>query len=179
MSRPTFRALRADDTERLLAFFDRPDQGFCFCRFWNFPDTNEAWLARPASANRAACQRDFAQLRGQLALRGEDVVGWLRWAPSAALPKLAAQGLEEAPPPDRASLLCFAVAADLRRQGIARGLLASALETLRAEGFAAVHAYPRTVPGEPWTGPAALFDACGFRVLRKGEPRAVWGRSLR
>ncbi len=161
----------------LLAFFDRPDQRFCYCRYWDFPGSNQDWLACASGFNREACVAAMAQgeLHGSLAWDGGRVGGWLRWQPADELPKLQSMQLEIGPAPGVASLLCFSVASELRGQGVARGLLRHALVSQRAAGFLAAHAYPKTEPdGAQWTGPEALFRELGFAPLRTAQPRSTW-----
>ena len=173
---------RVDD---LLAFFDRPDQGFCYCRFWNFEGSNEDWLARDPDANRQAFldAARAGELRGTLAVVEGEVVGWIRDERTDRLPKLVALGLEEQGPDARlASLLCFSVAEPRRGQGIAAALLDGALRSLGARGVTEVHAYPRPGPdleaGQVWTGPRPLLESRGFSVVRRGATRWTLARSI-
>lgn len=162
----------------LLAFLARPDQGFCFCRFWSFDGDTAAWLACDPAQNRAALERALAadEVWGIVAVDRDEVIGWLRLAPSAAVPKLSDPTL------DAASVLCMSVAADRRGEGVARAMLRAAIEASRAQGFGALRAYPRPEDaldaGAVWTGPRALFEAEGFRKVREGERRWTYERRL-
>src|SRR5262245_59914569 len=66
----------------------------CYCRFWHFQDTNNAWLDRCANApgdNRAELEAAIAggsdEARGVVAIAGDRVVGWLKVAPAAIMAK--------------------------------------------------------------------------------------------
>lgn len=154
----------------LLEFFDRPDQGFCFCRFWEEDVPNEAWVHGEASAHRAARSAAMDRLEGVVALEGASVIGWLRFAPTASLTKLRTQRLEPVGDAAAYAILCLAVASDARGRGVASALLDHAIAALEARGVAEIHAYPRPEaalgPAEVWTGPRAAFEARGFTAVR-------------
>jgi len=162
----------------LLAFMDRPDQSFCFCRFWYFAGDSEAWLACDSSANRAALARDLDadNVWGAVAVEGSEIVGWLRLARSAEVPKLGD------PTPDAASVLCMSVAVERRSEGVARALLRAAIDAARAAGCVELRAYPRIGEGldagAVWTGPAALYASEGFVEVGRGERRLTCALAL-
>lgn len=166
----------------LLAYLDQPDQGFCFCRFWFFEGTAEAWLACEPERNREVLTQALArdEVWGIVALDEERVIGWARLAPASEVPKLA--DLEPDPPADAASLLCMSVTEDRRGRGVARALLVAAIGEARARGFAQLRAYPRPEDGLDaggvWTGPRRLFEAHGFVKVHEGQRRWTLARAL-
>jgi GNAT superfamily N-acetyltransferase len=73
------------------------------------------------------------------------------------------------------SIVCFYVLAKWRWRGVASALLGAATERALALGATEVEGYP-VVPKKPsepvpyafaWTGVAALFQAAGYRQLRR------------
>jgi ribosomal protein S18 acetylase RimI-like enzyme len=81
------------------------------------------------------------------------------------------------------AIVCFVVAPDARRQGIASALLAAALLHLRERGMRAVEAYPRTTDAEAtpqslYPGPKAMYLRAGFEVVRESEGFTIVRRSL-
>jgi len=162
----------------LLAFLARPDQGFCFCRYWDFGGGTVAWLACDPEANRDAMARalDAGEVWGVVALDGDAVVGWMRLSRTAAVPKLADDA------PGAASVLCVAVAEERRGRGLARALLRAAIEAARDARFVELRAHPRFEDGldagAVWTGPRRLFEAEGFVKVREGERRWTYARTL-
>jgi GNAT superfamily N-acetyltransferase len=84
--------------------------------------------------------------------------------------------LDLEPSPNTWAVSCFLIAPHARGRGIARALLAAAVETARSEGATHLEGYPRregSDPDELWTGPEALFLDAGFAVVRDSLPRAV------
>jgi GNAT superfamily N-acetyltransferase len=178
--------------------FDRAHVG-CFCRWWHFHGTKNDWLARCAmspdtSRGEAALAIDAGstEATGLVALRGEVVVGWMKIAPRASLPKL--RGL----PVYRARLAkdeegawsigCLLVDPAERRRGVARSLLAAAPAFARDRGASFLEGYPRHVPAtrhgplydeEAWMGPEAIFAELGFtRVDAEEEAYPLWRLAL-
>jgi len=162
----------------LLAFLARPDQGFCFCRYWFFGGSNERWLACDPRANRADLERALArgEVWGVVALEGDAVVGWMRLARTEDVPKLGDDAR------DAASVLCVSVAEERRGAGVARALLRAAIEEARHAGFGELRAYPRFEDGldagAVWTGPRALFESEGFTKVAEGARRWTYARPL-
>lgn len=174
-----FRVKRFN-TDNEADFFDfhaRVD-GECFCTAWWVP-TWEAWMETTAQNNR--------QLRQELLARGEydgyllyvdgKVAGWCQVGRRDRLSKLVTQfGLEAEN--DVGAVTCFQIDPERRGQGLASRLLAGVLDDLHSQGVKRVQAYPKLDPGLPahqqWTGPHALYQEAGFRMLRKNNTRAVY-----
>jgi GNAT superfamily N-acetyltransferase len=176
-------ALTAGRHRALLAYFDQPDQGFCFCGFWFFEGTTEAWLRCDPQRNREALTRALSrdEVWGIVALREDRVIGWARLAPTSEVRKLS--DLEPDPPDDAASLLCMSVSEDSRGGGVARALLAAAIGEARSRGYAQLRAYPRPEEGleagEVWTGPRRLLEAHGWNEVQQGPKRWTFAKALR
>ncbi len=153
---------------------------WCFCAAWTVPSW-EDWGERTSDQNRAvrAAMFDTARYDGFLAYDGAgQAVGWLQCAPLAWFPKLYQQ-MHRTPEPGVYALGCFLVAPDSRRQGVARALLAGALEWLDGADAVACEAFPRrgvSGEGEVWTGPESLLVAAGFRVVVDDSARPVLRR---
>lgn len=153
----------------------------CWCRWW--VTTNADYSALDDGDRRAATQSDHetGQLRGLVALRDGEPVGWVGVGPRAdfvRLPrtKVIAGAVPEADfdVPGIWSVLCFTVSPAHRRTGVARALLTAAVEHARAAGATTVEAYPIDTgtsagsalpPTDLNTGTAALFASAGFREV--------------
>lgn len=186
-------ARRADylgffDHERGPAFADNPEWAACYCHFHHVSPRLD-WDALDGAANRTAMDARIAcgEMEGYLAYRGDAVVGWLNAQPRNKLGHGDARIGVVTPPgnvPDHeaAAIVCFVVAPEARRQGIARVLLSAALDDLAVRGIRVVDAYPalHDAPNAPardhYRGPRSLFVAAGFvdllhhggvRVMRK------------
>jgi GNAT superfamily N-acetyltransferase len=68
------------------------------------------------------------------------------------------------------AVVCFVVAPDHRRRGIARSLLEAACDAARAQGLETVEAYPRRqarTAAQHCHGPLELYRGQGFTVHRE------------
>lgn len=154
------------------AFADNPKWSSCYCQFLHVDHRCTDWQARTAAENRAAaCDRIASgRMRGHLALRGGEVVGWCN-----AEPRTMLEAFLDEPDPEAERLgqiTCFVVAPAHRRTGVATALLAAACTGLREQGMAIAEASPKaegTGDAENHYGPLALYLAAGFTVLRPAE----------
>lgn len=137
---------------------------------------------RKTEANRAAFQAlvDAGRFTGLLAYEDGQAesglpVGWLSFGPREDFAKLARSPVMK--PVDDApvwSVICFVVRPTHRGQGVARALLAAALDEARRRGVT-LEAYPVDRPGPRdddslWFGPAALYAAAGFSEVARRKP---------
>lgn len=163
----------------------------CFCRYWQFEGTKNDWLERSALRPEENEAEAFAvpaapDARGLVALEDDRVVGWLKIAPTVAVPKLLRQPVYKRLPlaaEDAHAIVCFLVHPDLRQTGVARALLQAAPDFARAHGARSLQAYPRRasyrIPDEQaFAGPESLFLAEGFVVLHDEPPYPVLERRL-
>lgn len=82
--------------------------------------------------------------------------------------------------------MCFIVAPDSRRQGVATALLDAAVEYLRGLGLRAAEAYPPLKgPDDPalwpavnYHGPLSMFEKAGFRTVREAGGYATVRKEL-
>jgi GNAT superfamily N-acetyltransferase len=185
----------AEHEEGLVALF-RATGSPCFCRFWHFDGTNNAWLQRCAEEperNRdelvTALRAGGDEARGVVALEDGELVGWTKVAPAVGVPKLYARKLYKSLPcfeGDRAGVYvigCLLVDPRFRRRGVATSLVEGAVRAAEAWGARALEAFPRR-PKEPvadeelWTGPVSAFTTNGFVVVNEFEPYPVLRREL-
>ena len=182
--------LRFFDHERGAAFADNPEWAKCYCHFYQVPRVID-WEALTASQNRTAMQAriEVATMDGFLALDGADQVGWLNAQPRDALPHcFDRMRIEPTPLPceafEAAVIVCFVVAPQRRRQGIARVLLAAALASFAARGIKLVDAFPfksgaSELAADHCHGSLSLFLDQGFTVLREDETMTPVRKILR
>jgi GNAT superfamily N-acetyltransferase len=160
----------------LVAYADNPAWSSCYCMERLAPDFEE----RTKDQNRAS-RSDLlrsGKANGLVAYRLGRVVGWCHAAPKAEL-----LNIPTGPEREVAATVCFVVAPDARRQGIATALLAAALAHLRERGMRAVEAYPLTAdaaasPQSLYVGPKAMYLRAGFEVVREHESFTIVRRSL-
>ncbi len=143
----------------------------CWCQAWR-GSSSALGFTGPA-ANRDALRAqivagDFAP--GVIAYLGADPVGWCGLGPRAAMPRLVKS--RTIPTIDDApvwSIGCFVVRPGYRRRGVARALLAGAIDYARSRGAPAIEAYPidpdgaRISTSQGFVGFASMFETAGFR----------------
>ena len=151
----------------------------CWCQSWRGSAAARGFSG-PA-ANRDALEAQILEAEvsddgfapGLIAYVGGQPVGWCGLGPRAAMPRLV--NSRTIPAPDDLpvwSIGCFVVRVGYRRIGVAKALLAGAIEYARDQGAPAVEAYPID-PGEArvstsfgFVGFTSMFEAAGFeRVL--------------
>lgn len=151
------------------AFADHPEWAFCYCRSMHADTTVKPWKDHTAAENRRAVIPliQHGGLQGLLAYAGENVVGWCHAAPTRLIPALD----DEPGATDEGvgNIVCFVVASEWRRRGVARLLLDAACDSLRQQGLTMVQAYPARkadTPGDMHYGPLKLYLGAGFTVWR-------------
>ncbi len=183
--------------DRLAALFEASSCG-CHCRYWHFSGTKNDWLARLATTpdeNKmelsAALAAHDDSARGLVAiangLENKPIVGWMKLAPRAAVPKLrnlpTYRSLDLGDDAGAFSIGCFLVHPAHRKNGVARALVDAAPEIVRAWGGKSIEAYPHRIDRpmydeEAWMGPASLFMHAGFEKIAGEDPYPVLRRNV-
>jgi GNAT superfamily N-acetyltransferase len=142
------------------------------CIYWELPELfdqrppkdamrslKEQWLAEH-SAGRAL---------GKVARAGKELRGFIQYGP----PEMYPRQLEYRSGPvsgDAVLITCLFVAEPYRGQGIARQLLSLAERAAVQEyGCAALETFARKNSADNPSGPAQLYVACGFEILREED----------
>jgi GNAT superfamily N-acetyltransferase len=182
-----FEAAGPEHADTLLALFERTATP-CNCQYWHFSGDKNAWLDRLFHApelNRAAFAQNLTQsgLKGVVALRENQAVGWMKLCLAETIPKLYDQRLYKGlpcfnGPRDRVlSIGCLLVDEELRRTGVARALVQKGVELAEQTGARAIEAFPRRSeqagPAELWTGPLSIFLDAGFQIINDFRPYPV------
>src|SRR5256886_13911129 len=124
--------------------------------------------ARTKEQNRASRSELLrsAKANGLVAYRLGRVVGWCHAAPKSELKSVPGE-----PASDVGAIVCFVVAPDQRRQGIATQLLEAAVDHLRSRGMKTAEAYPRVGEIEPfrwgwaqYVRPPSMYAKNGFAI---------------
>jgi len=182
------------DGPALVDLFDRAGVA-CFCRYWHFPETSNAWLARMAHAadtNRyeflTALREGSEEALGVVARKGDEAIGWLKLAPATSVPKM----YERRPYRNLPCLSgsrdgvfvvgCMLVDPRERHRSIPDALVAGAIGVARERGGRAIEALPRRAADlrdeERWMGSFSTFSRAGFRVVHDFGPYPVLRLSL-
>jgi GNAT superfamily N-acetyltransferase len=156
----------------------------CWCMYYRV--RGKGYLTRPSDGQRSSSKEALRTLAahdpppGLIGYRGRTPVGWLSLGPREDFAKLAKSPVMK--PVDEQpvwSIVCFVVPSGYRKQGVARELLAGAVEYARQRGVRLLEAYP-VDKDEPsaaeasWFGSKRMFDEAGFeQVARRRVDRPV------
>jgi ribosomal protein S18 acetylase RimI-like enzyme len=153
----------------MVAYADNPNWARCFC-MEKLVDDYEERTRQQNRTSRSELIRS-AKANGLVAYRLGRVVGWCHAAPKAELREVPGDSRA-----DTGAIVCFVVAPDQRRQGIATQLLDAALVHLRSRGMTAAEAYPWAgeIEASRWVwsqyvGPLSMYEKAGFQIAEKQD----------
>lgn len=169
-------------------FGTRGDPSGCWCQWFKLPRKDWDETGPDGKTDMLHSQVD-AGSPGVLAFLGEEPVGWAAVEPYSAYPSLRRSPISKrlAGDPDEPwAVTCFVVRLDFRRRGIARALLAGAVEHARERGAQLIEGYPVDPDVRPslsnaerYHGTVSLFESAGFEVVRRpSATRAVMRRTV-
>lgn len=179
MTDVTVRAISPDQHEPVMHYFDmvayadNPNWSKCYCA----ERLVENYDSRTKAENRAFRSQliQSAKANGLVAYRLGRVVGWCHAAPKTEL--LNVEGEKD---PNVGAIVCFVVAPDQRRQGVATALLEAAVDHLRKRGMRTAEAYPWLGEIDPsrwsqsmYVGPLSMYVKAGFDIAEQHEDFAV------
>ena len=162
----------------LVAYADNPNWSKCYCA----ERLVEDYDSRTKEQNRAFRSQliQSAKANGLVAYRLGRVVGWCHAAPKTEL--LHIEGASDGAV---GAIVCFVIAPDQRRQGVATTLLEAAVEHLRKRGMRAAEAYPRLGEIDPshwaqamYVGPLSMYVKAGFAIEEQHDDFAVVRKAL-
>jgi len=155
--------------------------GGCWCMWWRL--TNKEFDAQKGERNRRAMKAvvNSGRIPGILAYHERRAVGWCSVAPREEFPRLERSRVLKPVDGQRVwSVVCFFVAKEYRRRGVAKRLLKAAVEHVRAHGGSILEGYavePKAgkMPDLfAYHGPASLYKSVGFKeVTRRSETRPI------
>ena len=159
----------------IAAFADHPEWSGCYCVEPHLCEKVEPELPKGVQSNCRNYAIDFiksGKLQGYLAYGDDEVVGWCNVNDKGNYEKITA--IKDFLTDDDSSkkiksIMCFNVAAKMRKKGIATALLKQICEDAVAENYDIVEAYPYN--GEPnvyyyFSGPIAMYEKQGFVIFR-------------
>ncbi len=155
--------------------------GGCWCMCWR-AESYKAWQrVRGAGARKAFRECVLkGKAHGILAFAKSEPVGWCSIGPRNDFPLLQkSKTYKQDDLDDVWSVTCFFIHRNWRRRGLSRGLLKAAVEAMRKRGVGVVEAYPVTTTKDgrrigssmAWTGPLAIYEELGFKVVQTTNPR--------
>ena len=114
---------------------------------------------------------------GLVGYRGRQAVGWVSIGPREDYAKLVRSPVMKAVDDKPVwSVICFVVPTEYRKQGVARALLAGAIEWAKKQGATLIEAYPvdkrgRCTDDSLWFGTKSMYDRAGFREVARRKPQ--------
>jgi GNAT superfamily N-acetyltransferase len=177
--------------DELQAVFGRGGAAKCQCQRIKLGDRD--WFAMPTEerAHRLREETDCGHpeaehTSGMVAYLDGEPVGWVAVEPRANYRRLRGSSVpwagrtEDPDDPDVWAIVCFAIRAGYRGQGLTRPLTEAAVEFARVHGAKAVEGYPM-IPkpgqlvswGEMNVGSRNTFVAAGFREVSHPTTRRV------
>ena len=153
------------------AFANTPQWSGCYCQFYLAEPGASASTPEMAPTNRQLALERLSSggFSGYLAFDGEMAIGWVAAGPANQYRLL--------PQEDscKARIPCFVIDPNYRGRGVATALLNSAIDDLRALGYAKVQAAPSvdsTSQEGNYHGPKAMFLKAGFQegpLMQNGQ----------
>lgn len=176
-----------------VAFTDNSDWAGCYCVYYHYSEElldeiKESVTIRPGeSINRIMAERliQLGTLCGYLAYLDGAVVGWCNVNDKDKFARLSRERRPDLWDDQDAcekvkSIVCFTIAPDMRRKGIATAMLAKACEDAAAEGYSYFEAYP--TKGElnslSYHGPLNMYEKLGFTVHKELKDYTVVRKKL-
>ena len=161
-------------------FREGGDPRWCWCQYWRLRSKDFSAAKVPQLRDRLLEQATSAQPPGLVAFDGDRAVGWVSLGPRSDFERVErSRVIPRVDDRPVWSIVCFAVSASARGQGVARALLEGAIDHARERGAEALEAYPVAIDeGEPihpdaaFTGTLPMFERAGFRVVadRASDP---------
>jgi GNAT superfamily N-acetyltransferase len=145
----------------------------CWCMYWRDRSLEHGEPKKRAMGKLVRAGRE----PGLLAYDGEEPVGWVSVGPREDFPPLLSSPQyrpREAGGGDAVwSLVCFTVDKNAQGRGVARALLAAAVEHAFAHGASSLEAYPHKTERTNYMGHVELFAAAGFVSVRETSKRVL------
>jgi ribosomal protein S18 acetylase RimI-like enzyme len=154
------------------AFTDNPHWSSCYCRCYHFDHDNCDWNQTTAEENRAAVIELIknGKMNGYLAYDNDRPIGWLNSNHRNNYSVISYDDVDESE--NAGSIICFIIAKEYRRKGIARLLLDTAIEEFKQQGLDFVEGYPVIdVVGDDknYHGPLSLYYSAGFEEYDRDD----------
>lgn len=154
----------------------------CWCMFYRRSGKRSRSTLPPGLTPSEASRAELLRLAGSdpppglIGYRGDVPVGWVSLGPREDYAKLQRSPVMK--PVDEQpvwSVICFVVPSEHRHRGVAKALLAGAVEYARNRGVTLLEAYPidkpdRIADDSLWFGTKSMYDAAGFEEVARRRP---------
>jgi GNAT superfamily N-acetyltransferase len=165
---------RWDDVVAVMG--TRGDPSRCWCQYFRL--RGKQWSGSSPGTNREALHgqvADDAVPPGVVGYVDGEPAGWCATAPRTAYPRVLASPNWRTDADGAWAVTCFVVRTGRRRNGLARHLLAGAVDLAASHGATvvegrAVDVSSRMSSADLYRGPLSVFLAEGFTVVRRSSP---------
>jgi len=172
----TIRPIVSGDAERFVEYFDRLDFSHarewkgCYCRYYHHRMDSAGWMARTPETNRQEAIESIraGKTGGFLAFDEEKCVGWLIGGPLDHYPRLTEWLLPFSQGKKFAVTICFVIDPEYRGKGLARSLLAHAIDSFRTQGMEGAFALPvadKDGGNRRYRGTIHMYQEAGYREI--------------
>jgi ribosomal protein S18 acetylase RimI-like enzyme len=175
----TIKKLEPSTMDDFLFFFDKigfsdnKDWQGCYCHFYHFKGDRKDWGDRNGEANKNASIKLISsnKMTGFLVYDKDQPIGWCNANIKENFPALVSDSeINYVTNEKIASIVCFLIAPEYRRMGIARKLLNYIQETFKNENFDYLEAYPRrnvTSAAHNYKGPLPMYEKEEFKIFKE------------
>ena len=187
-----------------LTYFDQmreedyEDFTGCYCVWYHWCEQHETERATYEKAGGNSFKRELAmrlinegKLQGYLAYQNGQVIGWVNTNDKESYDRLSRinypelwqieDSLGQSQQKEKVkSIVCYSIAPEFRRQGIAGKLLERVYEDARQEGYDYVEAYPSLETENihrNYHGPLGMYEKQGFQVVKEFDDAVIVRKS--
>ena len=172
-------------------FFSNSDFSFgCYCTWYNWTDELERERNSCDDESRQYFKRNLAsrlikegRLNGFMAYLGDSVVGWCNAGLKENYERICRESMwwtESNEYEKVLSIVCYVVAPDMQRKGIATKLLKAVCEEANEKGYDYIEAYPGTnEDGTPsYHGNYSMYTKQGFELVQNHSGNTIARKKL-
>lgn len=154
-----------------VAFKDNKDWSGCYCYFYHFAGNDEEWVKRTGEDNRLSAIKSIKEglMNGYLAYLNGKPIGWCNVNDKSNYSRLLLNKELGDAEGKIASIVCFNIAPDYRKQGVASKLLNKICAVYSEKGYEYIEAYPRRdvlTSALHYHGPLSMYLKKGFIIYK-------------
>jgi len=157
-----------------LSFEHEPRWSSCFCRWYHTECSIEEWQKRTAAENRQEALEEIARgnMRGYLAFDQDKCIGWCNANNAQQFVRLRSHLEPFIEGRKIGCVICFIIHPEYRGRGVARQLLARAIEDFKNDGYDGVLALPVEMEGDRqkmYRGTLSMYREQGFQLIEEHD----------
>lgn len=155
-----------------IAFTDNKDWSGCYCYFYHFDGSDDEWERQIGEDNRQSAVKliQEGKMRGYLAYLDGEPIGWCNVNDKINYSRLVSdKELWDEKEEKICSIVCFIIAPEYRRKGVASQILYTICNDYSKRGYKYVEAYPRKgelTSAEHYHGPLSMYLKNGFLLYK-------------